>query len=69
MLISEWLNCVVVVLFMQIRDEGQRKGEASPYYLAELLRLEEQAKEEGLGCWSKDRYEFDHLLIFDYLDH
>jgi len=37
---------------MQIREQGQQKGEASPY-LAELLRLEEQAKQEGLGRWSK----------------
>lgn len=39
---------------MQIREQGQQKGEASPY-LAELLRLEEQAKQEGLGRWSKVR--------------
>ena len=37
---------------MQVREQGQQKGEASPY-LAELLRLEEQAKQEGLGRWSK----------------
>jgi hypothetical protein len=41
-----------VVLFVQIRDQGQQRGEVSPY-LAELLRLEEQAKQEGLGRWSK----------------
>jgi len=43
-----------VVLLVQIREQGQQKGEASPY-LAELLRLEEQAKQEGLGRWSKVR--------------
>jgi len=37
---------------MQVREQGQQKGEASPY-LAELLRLEEQAKQDGLGRWSK----------------
>lgn len=37
---------------MQVREQGQQKGEVSPY-LAELLRLEEQAKQDGLGRWSK----------------
>lgn len=37
---------------MQVREQGQQKGEASPF-LAELLRLEEQAKQQGLGRWSK----------------
>ncbi|XP_019416742.1 PREDICTED: ribonuclease TUDOR 1-like isoform X2 [Lupinus angustifolius] len=37
----------------KVREQGQQKGEASPY-LAELLRLEEQAKQEGLGRWNKD---------------
>ncbi|XP_061369869.1 ribonuclease TUDOR 1 [Gastrolobium bilobum] len=36
----------------KVREQGQQKGEASPY-LAELLRLEEQAKQEGHGRWSK----------------
>lgn len=39
-------------LFLQVREQGQQKGEVSPF-LAELLRLEEQAKQEGLGRWSK----------------
>lgn len=30
---------------------GQQKGDASPF-LEELLRLEVQAKRQGLGCWS-----------------
>lgn len=37
---------------MQVREQGQQKGEVSPY-LAELLRLEDQAKQQGLGRWSK----------------
>ncbi|PPS19013.1 hypothetical protein GOBAR_AA01564 [Gossypium barbadense] len=32
--------------------KGQQKGEVSPY-VAELLHLEEQAKQQGLGQWSK----------------
>ncbi|XP_029117522.1 ribonuclease TUDOR 1 isoform X2 [Elaeis guineensis] len=36
----------------KVREQGQQKGEASPF-LAELLRLEEQAKLQGLGRWSK----------------
>lgn len=51
------MNCYIVVLLVQIREQGQQKGEASPY-LAELLRLEEQAKQEGLGRWSKVRMSF-----------
>lgn len=47
-------NCYIVVLLVQIREQGQQKGESSPY-LTELLRLEEQAKQEGLGRWSKVR--------------
>lgn len=36
----------------KVREQGQQKGEVSPY-LAELLRLEDQAKQQGLGRWSK----------------
>uniref|UniRef100_A0A5B7AQR1 Ribonuclease n=1 Tax=Davidia involucrata TaxID=16924 RepID=A0A5B7AQR1_DAVIN len=36
----------------KVREQGQQKGEASPF-LAELLRLEEQAKQQGLGRWSR----------------
>ncbi|KAL5174137.1 Ribonuclease TUDOR 1 [Glycine soja] len=43
---------VVSAGWAKIREQGQQKGEASPY-LAELLRLEEQAKQEGHGRWSK----------------
>lgn len=40
------------LLYMQVKEQGAQKGEASPF-LAELLRLEEQAKQQGLGRWSK----------------
>ena len=54
-IIAALVNCYIVnLLLVQIREQGQQKGEASPY-LAELLRLEEQAKQEGLGRWSKVR--------------
>ncbi|GMH25648.1 hypothetical protein Nepgr_027491 [Nepenthes gracilis] len=36
----------------KVREQGQQRGEASPY-LAELIQLEEQAKQQGLGRWSK----------------
>eukprot|EP00268_Persea_americana_P054270 TRINITY_DN619_c0_g1_i3.p1 TRINITY_DN619_c0_g1~~TRINITY_DN619_c0_g1_i3.p1 ORF type:complete len:987 (-),score=247.25 TRINITY_DN619_c0_g1_i3:523-3483(-) len=36
----------------KVREQGQQKGEASPF-LAELQRLEEQAKQQGLGRWNK----------------
>lgn len=36
----------------KVRDQGQQKGEASPF-LGELLRLEEIAKQQGVGRWSK----------------
>ncbi|XP_068666121.1 ribonuclease TUDOR 1-like [Aristolochia californica] len=37
----------------KVREQGQQKGEASPF-LAELQRLEEQAKQQGLGRWNKE---------------
>ncbi|KAA8540590.1 hypothetical protein F0562_024491 [Nyssa sinensis] len=37
----------------KVREQGQQKGEVSPF-LAELLRLEEQAKQQGLGRWSRE---------------
>lgn len=36
----------------KVKEQGQQKVEASPY-LTELMRLEEQAKQQGLGKWSK----------------
>jgi hypothetical protein len=58
---------------MQVREQGQQKGEASPF-LADLLRLEEQAKQEGLGRWSKvsapTHYKFQFLVHgFCFLTH
>ncbi|CAI0449766.1 unnamed protein product [Linum tenue] len=37
----------------KVREQASQKGDASPFH-AELLRLEEQAKEQGLGRWDKD---------------
>ncbi|KAI7986472.1 Ribonuclease TUDOR 1 [Camellia lanceoleosa] len=45
---------VVAGGWAKVREQGQQKGEASPF-LAELLRLEEQAKQQGLGRWSRGR--------------
>ncbi|KAK4782988.1 hypothetical protein SAY86_007362 [Trapa natans] len=36
----------------KVREQGQQKGEVSPF-LAELSRLEEIAKQQGLGRWSR----------------
>ncbi|KAJ0973495.1 hypothetical protein J5N97_021454 [Dioscorea zingiberensis] len=36
----------------RVREQGQQKGEASPF-LSELQHAEEQAKQQGLGRWSK----------------
>ena len=47
---------------IQVREQGQQKGEASPF-LAELLRLEEIVKQEGLGKWSKVRSLFVSYLL------
>ncbi|XP_026377143.1 ribonuclease TUDOR 1-like [Papaver somniferum] len=45
---------VVAEGWAKVREQGNnQKGEASPY-LTELLRLEEQAKTQGLGRWSKE---------------
>ncbi|GFZ03972.1 TUDOR-SN protein 1 [Actinidia rufa] len=43
---------VVADGWAKVREQGQQKGDASPF-LAELLRLEEQAKQQGLGRWSR----------------
>ncbi|KAK6127910.1 hypothetical protein DH2020_038339 [Rehmannia glutinosa] len=43
---------VVAAGWAKVREQGQQKGEASPF-LAELLRLEEQAKQQGLGRWNR----------------
>lgn len=36
----------------QVKEQGRRKGDNNPY-TTELLRLEEKAKDQGSGCWSK----------------
>lgn len=45
-------SLVVSEGWVKVRDQGQQKGEVSPF-LAELLSLEEQAKQQGVGRWSK----------------
>jgi staphylococcal nuclease domain-containing protein 1 len=40
------------ILVDQVKEQGRRKGDNNPY-TTELLRLEEKAKDQGLGCWSK----------------
>lgn len=49
-------KCVEMLVVSQgwakVKEQGQQKVEASPY-LTELMRLEEQAKQQGLGKWSK----------------
>ncbi|CAN8256952.1 unnamed protein product [Cochlearia groenlandica] len=37
----------------KVRQPGQQKQDKASPYIAELLQLEEQAKQEGFGCWSK----------------
>ncbi|KAI8018932.1 Ribonuclease TUDOR 1 [Camellia lanceoleosa] len=37
--------------WVKVKEQGQQKGDATPF-LAELLRLEEQAKQQGLGRWT-----------------
>lgn len=52
-LLSEYiLNLVQVREQPNQPKQGQQKIEASPF-IAELLQLEEQAKTQGLGRWSK----------------
>ncbi|GLT39904.1 hypothetical protein SLA2020_140700 [Shorea laevis] len=36
----------------KVKEQGQQKGEASPF-LAELIRLQDQAREQCLGCFKK----------------
>jgi staphylococcal nuclease domain-containing protein 1 len=43
---------VVADGWAKVREQSQQKGDSSPF-LAELLRLEEQAKQQGLGRWSR----------------
>jgi hypothetical protein len=39
-------------LLNQVKEQGPKGGEQNPY-LTELLRLEEVAKQQGVGRWSK----------------
>ncbi|XP_020254427.1 ribonuclease TUDOR 2-like [Asparagus officinalis] len=39
--------------WVKVREQGQQKAEVSPF-LSELQALEEQAKQKGLGRWSKE---------------
>ncbi|CAL5371040.1 unnamed protein product [Camellia sinensis] len=38
--------------WVKVGEQGQQKGDASPF-LKELLHLEEQAKQQGLGHWTR----------------
>lgn len=42
----------LVLQVREVRDQSQQKAEVSPF-IAELLRLEEQAKQQGVGRWTK----------------
>ncbi|CAD6250843.1 unnamed protein product [Miscanthus lutarioriparius] len=44
---------VVSAGWARVKEQGPKGGEQNPY-LAELLRLEEVAKQQGVGRWSKD---------------
>ncbi|KAG2565965.1 hypothetical protein PVAP13_7NG154200 [Panicum virgatum] len=45
-------SLVVAQGFAKVKQQRQ-KGDTSPY-VTELLRLEEIARDQGLGCWSKE---------------
>lgn len=64
MIFSLFLYGILLNLYVQVREQGQQKGEASPF-LAELLRLEEQAKQQGLGKWSKVSFPFPCMINFN----
>jgi len=53
------------ICYVQVREQGQQKGEASPF-LAELLRLEEQAKQQGLGRWTKVSSPCPRMINFNF---
>lgn len=54
----------------QVREQGQQKGEVSPF-LSDLQHGEEQAKQQGVGRWSKVSifllYEFCGANYFAWL--
>jgi hypothetical protein len=43
---------IIAAGWARVKEQGPKGGEPSPY-LTELLRLEEVAKQQGLGRWSK----------------
>ncbi|EPS63110.1 hypothetical protein M569_11676, partial [Genlisea aurea] len=43
---------VVAAGWAKVKEQGQQKGEVSPF-IAELLPLEEQARQQGLGRWNR----------------
>nr|AAP85377.1 RNA binding protein Rp120 [Oryza sativa Japonica Group]AAP85378.1 RNA binding protein Rp120 [Oryza sativa Japonica Group] len=44
---------IIAAGWARVKEQGPKGGEPSPY-LTELLRLEEVAKQQGLGRWSKE---------------
>ncbi|KAL5215712.1 hypothetical protein ABZP36_007113 [Zizania latifolia] len=50
---------IVAAGFAKVKDQGQ-KGELSPY-VTELLRLENIAKNQGLGLWNKASIDIFHF--------
>lgn len=62
---SPFIFCCLMVIITQVRDQGKQKGEVSPF-IDELKRLEEQAKEKGLGLWCQVSllpFSFSNLLF------
>ena len=59
-----WIFWINEPGFVQVREQGQQKGEASSF-LADYLRFEEQAKQQGLGRWSKASPQ-SHCFNFSY---
>lgn len=53
---SYCILCIILIpnaiLVDQVKAQGRLKDDNSPY-TTELLRLEEKAKDQGSGCWSK----------------
>lgn len=49
--------------YIQVKEQGSQKGETSPF-LAELLRLEGQAKQQGVGRWTQVIFFPSFLLSF-----
>lgn len=47
---------LLLFFVVQVREQGQLKAEVSPSLAEQLLRLEEQAKQDGVGRWNKVRF-------------